>query len=112
MTNHPRTWKYMRWCPKKETNCKECAYGCLNITHDEGRKPVDGDDMVAAMNKMDELNHWDEFCRFAVGKWGSENATYDVDFTFILWAMQPARFFDLLEQWLEKRNGKQQVYLF
>jgi hypothetical protein len=99
MTNHPMVWRYMKWCPKKETNCKECAYGCLNIVHDEGRKPVDGNDMLASMNIIVEKGDWEKFKFFVIGFCPVPD--------LIDWLpMQPARFFDLLEQWLEERNGK------
>jgi hypothetical protein len=106
MTNHPKTWRYMRWCPKKATNCKECAYGCMNIAHDEGRKPVDGNDMVAAMKQLKEKGEFDEFLNY-LGKHGFACGLDHTDREFfIMTLVQPACFFDLLEQWLEERNGK------
>jgi hypothetical protein len=100
----------MKWCPKKETNCQECAYGCMNIAHDEGRKPIDGNDMVAAMNKMvitysdnENYNDWDSFSFFAFQQEGYEIYDKEILKEFIPTLMQPARFFDLLEQWLENR---------
>lgn len=103
MTNHPRVWRYMRWCPQKVINCKECAYGCLNIAHDEKRKPVDCNDMEDAMNRMVKFGEWEPFVNYANNKLLEDRS----DPSFIPQSIQPARFFDLLERFLEEREKGQ-----
>lgn len=100
MTNHPRVWRYMRWCPQKVTNCKECAYGCLNITHDEKRKPVDGNDMEESINRMVKFGDWEPFVNYANNKSLKEHN----DTSFVPQLISPDRFFDLLELFLEERE--------
>lgn len=60
-------------------------------------KPLDGNDMVAAMNKMAELKEWNLFEQFC------KNRQYELalqDWQFIPWLMQPERFFNLMAEWL------------
>ena len=87
--NHPKVFKYMEWCPKGDTD----------------HRILNGNDMVLAMNKMVEKGDWVNFkedCK--VNAWFIFMAEEKTPIDFILFLMQPARFFDLMEKWLEVKK--------
>jgi len=97
--NYPLTMKYMEWSIERhkiETRMKS------TLTH-----PFDGSDMVLAMNKMNGDKIWSLFFTpFAYQEWKEliKPATADEEgiVSFIVWLMQPERFFTLMEQALKE----------
>lgn len=64
------------------------------------RHPLDGNDMVAAMNKMVEKGDWTDFFQDC---WNIYVYT-DADANYIHWLMQPTRFFELMASWLKEKE--------
>jgi hypothetical protein len=99
MTNEDKklVFEYMGW---KLINTKPItfieAYNLGTFIH-----PLDGNDMVAAMNKMAEKRGWDKFAYLV-----KINLPYKVSFIedIIHWIMQPARFFELMASWLKEKE--------
>jgi hypothetical protein len=63
---------------------------------------LDGNDMVAAMNKIVEKKEWHSFELYA-----ADNCKRDYRYItslYIFWLMQPARFFELMAKWLEEQK--------
>lgn len=109
MTNEDKklVFEYMRWMMPCDGKAEEYC-----ITEDDKHTcricefyhPLDGNDMNAAMNKIVEKQEWDKFAYLV-----KINLPYEVSFIedIIHWIMQPARFFELMANWLkEKENEK------
>jgi hypothetical protein len=68
--------------------------------------PLDGNNMVAAMNKMVEKGDWKDFDSYSCRVFVNDNS---IKFnlkkeTWTSWLMQPARFFELMAAWLKKKE--------
>lgn len=83
----------IQWC--NSGDCSKC----------ENRHHLDGNDMVAAMNKMVEKGEWEDFDSFLF-KAVIRKQLHSKNFKssdFIPWLFQPPRFFELISDWLERR---------
>lgn len=98
-------FEYMWWkmpCDGNEANRFAClTEGGLTCIKCEFYHPLDGNDMVAAMNQMVEKREWDKFAYLV-----KINLPYEVSFIedIIHWIMQPARFFELMGKWLKEKE--------
>ena len=64
--------------------------------------PLDGNDMVEAMNKMVGKGDWTDFFQDC---WNIYVYT-DADANYIHWLMQPARFFELMASWMKEKENE------
>lgn len=103
-------FEYMGWCPKTRNFCNGKARATFCPTLDDCHQhPLDGIDMVAAMNKMVERGDWKDFDSYSCRVFVNDNSIkFDLSReTWTSWLMQPARFFELMLSWLkEKENEK------
>jgi hypothetical protein len=105
----------LEYCEFKQPCNGDCEEDC--ITEDDKHTcricrfyhPLDGNDMVAAMNKMVEKGDWKDFDSYSCRVFVNDNS---IKFnlkkeTWTSWLMQPTRFFELMSSWLkEKENDK------
>jgi len=103
-------FEYMGWrmpCDGNEANRFAClTEGEITCIKCEYYHPLDGNDMVAAMNKMvenKELWGLDSFLDYMQDTYFNEYIGLD-DENFIHWLMQPARFFELMLSWLKEKE--------
>lgn len=96
------------YCEFKQPCNGDCEEDC--ITEDDKHTcricrfyhPLDGNDMVAAMNKMVDKKEWHSFELYT-----ADNCKRDYRYVtsiYIFWLMQPARFFELMAKWLEEQK--------
>jgi len=99
-------FEYMGWCQHKyAASGKLWGTGiCIRCKDPLPKEhPLDGNDMVTAMNKIVEKQEWDKFAYLV-----KINLPYEVSFIedIIYWIMQPARFFELMSSWLKEKHEK------
>ncbi|MDD4390209.1 MAG: hypothetical protein PHW03_05335 [Eubacteriales bacterium] len=84
--------------------CETCDIQptCTNYDRLECRHTLDGNDMVAAMNKIVENCEWGDFERKVVLSYMQTEYNQQL----IPWLMQPDRFFELMSKWLEVKDAK------
>lgn len=106
--------EYMGWCFHRYAK-SGLLWGtgiCVKCKDPRPKEhPRDGNDMVAAMNKMAENGDWkSQLLPIVYKKWEEENSNFtapdEKGYLFVSWLMQPARFFELMGKWLEARNAK------
>lgn len=113
MTNEDKklVFEYMGWCFHRYAK-SGLLWGtgiCVKCKDPRPKEhPLDGNDMVAAINKMEALREWDSFYWSSWGLYEEistvpNRGSYSL---FTRWLMQPARFFELMAKWLEVRNAK------
>lgn len=68
--------------------------------------PLDGNDMVLAINKMRENGDWDKFDDVCYGVWIRDTIDRDDECIFFtVWLFgDPANFFKLMEEWLKEKE--------
>jgi len=93
--NYPLVFEYMEWCI-----IENCTFNGTLLANTKD-KILDGNDMIAAMNKMVEKEDWAGFFTYIsfpyLHEFNDENKN-------IHWLMQPDRFFDLMEAWIKENN--------
>lgn len=102
-------FEYMGWCQHKyAASGKLWGTGiCIRCKDPLPREhTLDGNDMVAAMNKMVEKGDWKDFDSYSCRVFVNDNS---IKFnlkkeTWISWLMQPTRFFELMASWLKEKE--------
>lgn len=103
MKQYPLVFKYMEWCI-----IENCTFNGMLLANTKD-KILDGNDMVAAINKMVEKEDWLNFREYVWFKCPDEviksDSESDINALFENWLFQPNRFFDLMEAW-RKEAGR------